>query len=99
MIFFSSKKHPSKSTSPHIPNFTTIRQDRTKSKGGGLIAFIKHSLLFTELSPSINNNQTTIELQTFKIHTSKHEYSHLLNRYIPPRDTPQPSFTHPSPTH
>ena len=35
--------------SPRVPGYASIRQDRTRDvAGGGLISFIKHSLIFRE---------------------------------------------------
>jgi len=73
--------------SPVIPGYTTLRQDRDRDKGGGLITFVRHDLVFTELQPPKLITKSNIELQIIKIHLSPKKPLHIANIYIPPRNS------------
>jgi len=87
-------KLTAKSKTPIIPGYSTIRKDRTQDKGGGLLTFIRHDIMFTEtqIPASITNNKSHIELQVLKILLSNKKALHIANLYIPPRD-PNSSYT------
>ena len=89
IITVQESKLTDKSKSPHIPNYTTVRDDRkAETVGGGLLTFIKSSITFTEIKPNLPNSN--IELQLVKLHLQQNQHLHIANVYIPPRDTTNP---------
>ena len=76
---------------PNIPNYTPIRSDRQNRPGGGLLSYIKNDITFTQLATPNNINTEKTEIQAIKIHLTKHKKLHIINLYIPPRDTNNPN--------
>ena len=48
IITIQESKLTKTSKTPTIPNYTTLRKDRTINTGGGLITFVKNDITFTE---------------------------------------------------
>jgi len=89
IITIQESKLTDKSKTPTIPNFTTVREDRkSPNAGGGLITFIKSTITFTEIKPTLPNSH--IEHQIIKLHLNQNHHLHIANIYIPPRDTKSP---------
>ena len=87
IITIQETKLTNNSKTPNIPGYTTIRQDRGLNKGGGLITFVRHDLVFTELQPPQSIAKSKIEILTIKILLSPKKPLHITNIYIPPRDS------------
>ena len=68
IITIQETKLTSKSNTPKVPTYTTVRADRPHKSGGGLITLIRDNITFTptDISPTINTHN--IELQTVKVH-------------------------------
>ena len=81
IITVQETKLNSKLKTPDIPNYSSIRKDRTTDGGGGLMTYIHHSITFTEITTPNNNNQ--IETIVTKLDTTPP--LHITNCYIPPR--------------
>ena len=62
------------------PDFTLIRKDRMKNKGGGVAFFVHHSLQYRNLDCMVSDEHT--EAQGIAIKGDKEV--HLYNVYIPP---------------
>ena len=65
---------------PEIPQFTPVRKDRERDKGGGLIFYIHESILFEQLP----NIQVDPIFETLAI---KIDDTTLINVYIPPESS------------
>ena len=50
----------------HYPGFKTFRKDREHSRGGGIVAFIRNNLAYTEIN-SIKTPDDSVELTGIKI--------------------------------
>ena len=68
IITVQETKLNSKLKTPDIPNYSSIRKDRTTDGGGGLMTYIHHSITFTEITTPNNNNQ--IETIVTKLDTT-----------------------------
>jgi hypothetical protein len=85
VITIQESKLTTKSKTPTIANYTAIRKDRTRDKGGGLITFIKNNITFTETTLPVTINQNTTEAQVTKLHLSQKKEMNIANIYIHPR--------------
>ena len=66
---------------PYIKGYKTIRSDRVGAFGGGLLSFVKKSLVVEETGKSaIEAN----EISSFRITLGKKKWINLANVYIPP---------------
>ena len=79
-------KATEKSKLPSIPNYTMLRRDRGKDKGGGLIFLIHDSVPFREIKQpnNIKNDPHIEELSIAIISGSKEPDLHIRNVYVPP---------------
>ena len=87
IITIQETKLTSKTKRCHLQGYSTIRKDRIDKNGGGLITYIKDSIPFSELDYKPKENKTNIETSITKIHISKVKQYHIVNTYIPPRDS------------
>ena len=74
-------KLTSKSKPPKFANYTVVRHDRDKDKGGGLMFLVHKDLLFQEID--LRTNDGTLELQAINITSGGKEMT-IANYYIPP---------------
>jgi hypothetical protein len=86
-----SKLTPS-STTPTIPNYSTVRVDRTTGGGGGLLLFINHSLKYHQFNPNIPNTDKFTEVAGVDIFVDKQKFT-IFNVYIPPSSSCDNTFT------
>ena len=91
-------KLSTKSKTPSIRNFTTVRRDRSTGQGGGLLAFIHSSITFTKLQLSKRTlDDSHLEELSIKIKLENTELI-ITNIYIPPASSCttgyQPSLEH-----
>ena len=77
-------------TTPYIKGYKTIRSDRVGAFGGGLLAFVKTSLVVEELGVSAIEGT---EISSFRIQLSKKKWVNFANVYIPPLDLNCKAFT------
>ena len=82
---------------PKFPGYTTLRHDRTRGGGGGLITLIHKHIPFTNITPEIvaslpRDPTQTLELQATRLTIHKHNIT-LINIYIPPASSTPPDFT------
>ena len=77
VIALQETKLNSNSTSPEIPNFTLVRKDRTKDRGGGIAIFVHKSILFAQ-APNLPDDGHT-EINGVEVGNIK-----IRNVYIPP---------------
>ena len=79
-------KCTSKSKLPPIPNYSYIRRDRGKDKGGGLMFIIHDSIPFKEVTqPNIISTDQHLEELTIAVkNDSKQPDLYIRNFYIPP---------------
>ena len=80
------RKPSSKSNSPKVPTYTTVRADRPHKSGGGLITLIRDNITFTPTDIPSTINTHNIELQMVKVHLNNTKHITIANVYIPPRD-------------
>lgn len=74
-------------TTPSIPNYTTVRQDRHHAKVEGPITYIHHSISYIEKTQHIRTLAQVdrhTELQAFMIKTNYNKHITLINTCIPP---------------
>ena len=70
-----------KSQTPFIEGYKTIRADRKVAQHGGLVSFVKKSLIVEELgSVAIDATETS----SFRIRMGKEKWIHFTNVYVPP---------------
>ena len=73
-----------KNQTPYIDGYMTIRADRTVAQHGGLLSFVKKSLVVEDLgSVAINATETS----SFRIRMGKNKWIHLTNVYVPPTNS------------
>ena len=77
VIALQETKLNNNSTPPDIPNFTLVRKDRTKDKGGGIAIFVHKSILFAQ-TPNLPDDGHS-EINGVEIGNIK-----IRNIYIPP---------------
>ena len=90
-------KLTTRSYTPKLPGYTTLRHDRTRGGGGGLITLIQKNIPFTnithEIVASLPRDPTqTLELQATRITLHKQNII-FINTYIPPASSTPPDFT------
>ena len=66
--------------SPSIPGFAALRVDRKNKKGGGLISYVKKSIIFEKNSEQCKD---ATEIQTFSLNMSKKKRIEISNLYCP----------------
>lgn len=71
------------STYPSIPDYSTVRLDRTQDSGGGLLFFIHHSTKYNHFIIKPNNNDKTMETLAVSIQLEDYHFN-VVNIYIPP---------------
>ena len=76
IIMLQETKLTTKSKDPHIPNFTLVRKDRGKDKGGGLAFFVHDTILF---QPKPVQDDPHIEALCIKVGNIE-----IVNLYLPP---------------
>jgi ribonuclease HI len=73
-----------KSDTPSITGYKTIRADRKACKHGGLVAFVKKSLVAEDLGEvAIDATETS----TFRIRMDQNNWVHISNVYVPPHNS------------
>ena len=85
IITIQETKLTSRSNTPKVPIYTTVRADRPHKSGGGLITLIRDNITFTPTDISSTINTHNIELQMVKVHLNNTK--HITIAYIPPRDS------------
>ena len=75
--------------SPTLPGYASIRCDRPgESTGGGLLSFIRHSLIFREDSRRTTTaDAVTPEVSSFYVKVARHRWLNIVNCYLPPTRT------------
>ena len=80
-ILLITETHLKKYHNIYIPNYTTIRNDRTSGKKGGTAIIINNKLKFT----SINYNTTpNLEITAIKLHIDQDSTLNIIATYKPP---------------
>jgi len=69
---------------PFIEGYATVRADRIAAKHGGLLAFVKKSLVMEEIG---NVALEATEVSTFRVRLSRSKWVHISNVYIPPENS------------
>ena len=72
------------SAEPYIKGYKTIRADRVAAAGGGLLAFVKQSLVMEVLGTSMIE---ATEISSFRARVTKRKWVTFSNVYIPPRSS------------
>ena len=68
-------------TKPYIEGYKAYRADRITTTGGGLITFVKTSLIVEDLGECA---QQATEVQTIRVRISKNKWVYITNVYVPP---------------
>ena len=68
-------------TSPRIPGYACLRDDRKAMYGGGLMTYIKETLIFERIGYS---TRSSTEVMTFRVKLEKNKWLNLTNVYAPP---------------
>ena len=79
-------KLKSKNHTPKFPGYTTIRHDRQRGEGGGLITLIHKDVPFTNTTAHTISHMPldhTLEIQTHRVRIHKQDIT-IANIYIPP---------------
>ena len=71
-------------TSPRIPGYACLRDDRKAMYGGGLMTYIKETLIFERIGYS---TRSSTEVMTFRVKLGKNKWLNLTNVYAPPTNT------------
>ena len=87
IITIQETKLTSKSNTPKVPTYTTVRADRPHKSGGALITLIRDNITFTPTDIPSTINTHNIELQMVKVHLNNTKHITITNVYIPPRDS------------
>ena len=87
IITIQETKLTSKSNTPKVPTYTTVRADRPHKSGGGLITLIRDDITFTPTDIPSTINTHNIELQMVKVHLNNTKHITIANVYIPHRDS------------
>lgn len=84
VVSVQETKLTKKAKTPKIQGYTSVRLDRHRGPGGGLLTFIQEHIKFTDVElPQIDQSKT--ETLTIKIHSNPP--IHIANIYIPPRSS------------
>ena len=87
-ITIQETKLTSKSNTPKLPTYTTVRADiRPHKLGCGLITLIRDNITFTPTYIPLTINTHNIELQMVKVHSINAKHITIVNVYVPPRDS------------
>jgi len=81
VILIQETKLEKNHKTPDIPGFAPWRVDRKNKKGGGLIAYIKRSIIFEKKR---EQSKDTTEIQTLRIKLNKKKWIDVTNLYCPP---------------
>ena len=87
IITIQETKLTSKSNTPKVPTYTTVRADRPHKSAGRLITLIRDNITFTPTDIPSTINTHNIELQMVKVHLNNTKHITIANVYIPPRDS------------
>ena len=87
IITIQETKLTSKSNTPKVPTYTTVRADRPHKSGGGLITLIRDNITFTPTDIPSTINTHNIELQMVKVHLNNTKHITIADVYIPLRDS------------
>ena len=71
-------------TSPRIPGYACLRDDRKAMYGGGLMTYIKETLIFERIGYS---TRSSTEVMTFRVKLGKNKWLNLTNVYAPHQHT------------
>ena len=66
---------------PRIPGYAVLRDDRKALYGGGLITYIKETLIYERIGYRTKN---TTECMSFRVKLSRNKWIQLTNVYAPP---------------
>ena len=91
IITIQETKLTSKSNTPKVTSYTTVRADRPHKSGGGLITLIRDNITFTPTD--IPSTITTHNIEMVKVHLNNTKHIIIANVYIPPRDSTHPRTT------
>ena len=69
---------------PFIDGYKPVRADRIAAKHGGLLAYVKKSLVMEEIGKVAIE---ATEVSTFRIRMSRNKWVHISNVYIPPENS------------
>ena len=99
IITIQETKLTSKSNTPKVPTYATVRADRPHKSGGGLITLIRDNITFTPTDIPSTINTHNIELQMVKVHLNNTKHITIANVYnllvtAHPRTTKQPTKTY-----
>ena len=78
-----TKLRPDNNT-PRIEGYVSFRSDRKSQGGGGLLTYIKDSLVFLKKTDGIENGT---EIQVFDVKLGKNKWVNFTNCYIPPQSS------------
>ena len=81
IITIQETKLTSKSNTPKVPTYTTVRADRPHKSGGGLITLIRDNITFTPTDIPSTINTHNIELQIVKVHLNNTKLSQSQRLY------------------
>ena len=68
-------------STPSIPDYSAFRTDRKNKEGGGIISYIKKSLIFEK---RLEQSKDGTEIQSFYVQMSKNQRIEITNLYCPP---------------
>ena len=68
-------------STPRIPGYASLRDDRKAMYGGGLITFIRETLIFERIS---YKTRSSTEVMTFRVKLGRNKWLQLTNVYAPP---------------
>ncbi|CAG2101114.1 unnamed protein product, partial [Medioppia subpectinata] len=93
IIALQESKLTARITTPKIPNYSPIRQDRPNSRGGGGLLVYVHNSIPYSTQTSIPNLSIPLpaQQQTIHFYINNKQYT-LINLYVPP--PPQPPYTY-----
>ena len=66
---------------PRIPGYAALRDDRLSLAGGGLLTYIKETLIFERVA---YKTRDSTEVMSFRVKLSKNKWIQLTNVYAPP---------------
>ena len=80
ILIQETKLDPTNKT-PAIPGYAPFRTDRKNKKGGGLITFVKNSVIFEKKG---EQSKDATDTQTIRIKMNKKKWIDITNLYCPP---------------
>ena len=81
VIMVQESQLNAKQETPAIPNYTPFRVDRKGKSKGGLISFVKNSLIYERV---VDRCKDATETSTFSIKLNRNKWVKLTNVYCPP---------------